>query len=224
MKMSFKDSSTEQNYWNDFYEKCVIDVPSQFCVSMATDITKRKTVVEFGSGNGRDSLYLASIGHVLVALDLSVEAVEKCNTSMISQGVKHAIFLHGDMSNDDDVQKAITIARGNAHDDEPELVIYSRFVMHSLDDEQEHKFLTSLSGCMKPGEKLYLEFRSSEDAVTDKYYGNTNHYRRYVDTTKFVKSLSGDYSFEINYSITGQGMARYKEEDPFISRILATRN
>lgn len=221
--MSLKDSSTEQGYWNDFYEKCVIDVPSQFCVSMLTDISKRKTVVEFGSGNGRDSLYMASIGHVLVAMDLSVEAIEKCNSSMISQGVKHAIFLHGDMSNDVDVQKALAVARGNAHADEPELVIYSRFVMHSLDDEQEKKFLTSLSGYMKPGEKLYLEFRSTEDAVTDKYYGNTNHYRRYIDTTKFVKSLSENCGFEVNYSVTGQGMARYKEEDPFISRILATK-
>jgi len=221
--MSFKDISTEQDYWNDFYGKCVIDVPSQFCVSMATDISKRKTVVEFGSGNGRDSLYLASIGHVLVALDLSVEAVEKCNASMISQGVKHAIFLHGDMSTDNDVQKAVAVARGNAHDDEPELVIYSRFVMHSLDDEQEQKFLTSLSGCMKSGEKLYLEFRSAEDAITDKYYGNANHYRRYVDTIKFIESLSESHGFEVDYSITGQGMARYKEEDPFVSRILATK-
>ena len=85
--MKFKDKKAEQDYWNDFYSKSFIDVPSQFCVSITSDHPKKKTIVEFGSGAGRDSLYLASIGYIAVAMDLSVEAVEKCNNAMQKRGV-----------------------------------------------------------------------------------------------------------------------------------------
>jgi len=221
--MKFKDKKTEQDYWNNFYSKSVINVPSQFCVSITADVNKKKTIVEFGSGTGRDSLYLASIGYVAVAMDLSVEAVEKCNSSMKDQGVEHAVFICGDMSNSDDVKTAIDTARSYAHDDESELVIYSRFVMHSLDDQQEDLFLASLSENINQSESLYLEFRSAEDIETEKYFGNENHYRRYIDTDEFVAKLEVKHGFEVKYSITGQGMARYKNEDPFVARIIAVK-
>ena len=221
--MKFKDKKAEQDYWNDFYSRSFIDVPSQFCVSITTDVPKKKTIVEFGSGAGRDSLYLASIGYVAVAMDLSVEAVEKCNNAMQKQGVEHAVFLCGDMSSSDDVKEVIDTARNYAHNDESKLVVYSRFVMHALDDQQEDLFLTALTENMNQSEYLYLEFRSTEDVETKKYFGNDNHFRRYIDSDKFVSNLKTKYGFDVIYSITGQGMARYKNEDPFVSRIIAVK-
>ena len=221
--MKFKDKKAEQDYWNDFYSKSFIDVPSQFCVSITSDVHKKKTIVEFGSGAGRDSLYLASIGYVAVAMDLSVEAVEKCNNAMQKRGVEHAIFLCGDMSSSDDVKEVIDTARNYAHNDESKLVVYSRFVMHALDDQQEDLFLTALTENMNQSEYLYLEFRSTEDMETEKYFGNDNHFRRYIDSDKFVSNLKTKYGFDVIYSITGQGMARYKNEDPFVSRIIAVK-
>jgi len=221
--MKFKDKKAEQDYWNDFYSKSFIDVPSQFCVSITSDVHKKKTIVEFGSGAGRDSLYLASIGYVAVAMDLSVEAVEKCNNAMQKQGVEHAVFLCGDMSSSDDVKEVIDTARNYAHNDESKLVVYSRFVMHALDDQQEDLFLTALTENMNQSEYLYLEFRSTEDMETEKYFGNDNHFRRYIDSDKFVSNLKTKYGFDVIYSITGQGMARYKNEDPFVSRIIAVK-
>ena len=221
--MKFKDKKAEQDYWNDFYSKSFIDVPSQFCVSITSDVHKKKTIVEFGSGAGRDSLYLASIGYITVAMDLSVEAVEKCNNAMQKQGVEHAVFLCGDMSSSDDVKEVIDTARNYAHNDESKLVVYSRFVMHALDDQQEDLFLTALTENMNQSEYLYLEFRSTEDMETEKYFGNDNHFRRYIDSDKFVSNLKTKYGFDVIYSITGQGMARYKNEDPFVSRIIAVK-
>jgi tellurite methyltransferase len=222
-KMKFKDKKAEQDYWNDFYSKSFIDVPSQFCVSITSDVHKKKTIVEFGSGAGRDSLYLASIGYVAVAMDLSVKAVEKCNNAMQKQGVEHAVFLCGDMSSSDDVKEVIDTARNYAHNDDSKLVVYSRFVMHALDDQQEYLFLTALTENMNQSEYLYLEFRSTEDMETEKYFGNDNHFRRYIDSDKFVSNLKTKYGFGVIYSITGQGMARYKNEDPFVSRIIAVK-
>jgi hypothetical protein len=101
------------------------------------------------------------------------------------------------------------------------VVVYSRFVLHSLDDEQEQYFLSALARHLLPGDSLYLEFRCSEDAGTEKIFGN--HYRRYVDTDKVLRELSGSYGFAIEYSLTGQGMAKYRDEDPVVSRIIAKK-
>jgi tellurite methyltransferase len=219
--MNEKNKIIEQGYWNDFYAKWVISIPSQFCVGVATELHNRVTVVEFGSGNGRDSLYLATQGHIVVALDLSVEAINKCNQLMESRGVKHATFMQGDMSDESSVSSAINNARQRVHAEYPELAFYSRFVMHTLDDEQETAFLSALSKYMRPSERVYFEFRSKEDSKTNKYFGN--HYRRYVDEDVFGENLKRVYGFAIDYKITGQGMAKYKEEDPFVTRIIARK-
>ena len=101
------------------------------------------------------------------------------------------------------------------------VVFYSRFVMHSIDDEQQESFLNGLSQCIAPNDTAYFEFRSKEDADLDKHYGG--HFRRYVDTKSFEQALVSIANLTPEYSITGQGMARFKEEDPFVSRIIAKR-
>jgi hypothetical protein len=55
-----KDANTEHSYWNNFYlGKFDVGVPSQFCILLATEADKERPIVEFGCGNGRDSIYLA---------------------------------------------------------------------------------------------------------------------------------------------------------------------
>ena len=142
--MSGKDVQLEKAYWDKFYSDCVIDVPSQFCVSMATDVHTKKAVVEFGMGNGRDSLYLAGQGFIVVGVDISSGAVSNCEQAMAKRGVRHATFLCGDITTEETVEKAIGTARELANDSSSGLIIYSRFVIHSLDDAQEKLFLTSL--------------------------------------------------------------------------------
>lgn len=216
--MDFKNKELNQSYWDAFYKSNVIDVPSQFCAFVATDIEKGKAIIEFGSGNGRDSLYFASQGFEVVAIDLSEEAVHHCNTSAKSRKIEHASFTCGDLSVDQDIQAAFKRARGKS---EEGVIIYSRFVMHSLDDAQETEFLTSLSNNLKAGDKVYFEFRSSEDQALSKHFGG--HYRRYINIDDFCTTLSKQHNLTIDYCITGQGMAKFKEEDPFVSRIIAIK-
>ena len=40
-----KDVTSEKDYWNSFYSKWTIDVPSQFCVLAATEINKETPIV-----------------------------------------------------------------------------------------------------------------------------------------------------------------------------------
>lgn len=221
--MKSKDQSLEKIYWDEFYKTCVIDTPSQFCVSLATDINNKKSIVEFGMGNGRDSLYLATQGYIVVAVDLSSEAVTYCKSSMAMRGVKHVSFFRGDMTEDEVVYNAISNARDKSHDGHDDIVIYSRFVMHALDDSQEEAFLTALSKHMRTADLAYFEFRSDQDSGTEKHFGEASHFRRYVNSDSFVDKLATRYGFCVIYNVTGKGMAKYKEEDPVVTRIIARK-
>ena len=94
--------------------------------------------------------------------------------------------------------------------------------MHALDEAQELMYLEALSGATKRGDTLYMEYRCSLDASLAKEHGK-GHYRRYIETKKLVELLER-LDFSIKYEITGQGMAKYKAEDPFVSRIICERN
>jgi tellurite methyltransferase len=216
--MDVKNKKLNQDYWDGFYKSNAVSIPSQFCVYVATDIPKPSTIVEFGSGNGRDSLYFASQGFEVVAIDLSHEAIQLCSETALSRSIEHASFYCGDISSEDDIRNAIERARGQKN---TSLVIYSRFVMHTLDDQQQADFLSHLAKHLQKGDKIYFEFRSSEDACLSKHFGG--HYRRYVNADDFCSTLVEKNGLVIDYCIVGQGMAKFKEEDPFVSRIVARK-
>jgi len=217
--MEKKNIEVNKEYWDRFYRSNFKHTPSQFCVCVLTEIPNDAVIVELGSGNGRDSLYFASQGHETVALDLSHEAIESCKKESAKRQVEHSTFLQADLTSYEDVSSAIELARSKAEG--KDVIFYSRFVMHSLDDKQEQAILNSLSKCMLQNELIYFEFRSKEDELLDKHFGG--HYRRYVDTDVFFQRLT-DLGFDIKYNYIGQGMAKYKEEDPFVVRIIASKN
>lgn len=213
-----KDIDFNKDYWDKFYSTSHKHVPSQFCVFVATDVPKNTVFVELGSGNGRDALYIASRGHITVATDLSEQAIRSCDRAAEDRDLDHATFVQGDLTQQGSLENVVELAR--KHADQALVVFYSRFIMHSLDDEQELEFLRHLGCCMKKGEKIYFEFRSKEDADLEKIH--RGHFRRYVDTGIFKQRLL-DQQFEIDYCITGMGMAKYKTEDPIVSRIIAKK-
>jgi SAM-dependent methyltransferase len=194
----------------------MFSIPSQFCTLTATEVEKETPIVEFGCGNGRDSIFFARHGYNITAMDLSSEVI-KYNTEK-TVNISNINFLQGNVANYDDVKNTINIANKN---NEKNLVVYSRFFLHSLDQEQEQKFMISLSQLLKPKDRIYFEFRSKEDENKDKIYGK--HYRRFIDSDSFIRNLEDNYNFIVEYSITGQGMAKYKSEDPFITRIIAKK-
>ncbi|TDR23232.1 class I SAM-dependent methyltransferase [Marinicella litoralis] len=217
--MTEKNIDYNKQYWNEFYKNNHKLTPSQFCVSVLTELADQTCLVELGSGNGRDSFYFSSQGFVTVAMDLSKQAIESCKQQATQRKIKHASFYQGDLTSSSDVGHVIAKARTDKKEG-GDMAFYSRFVMHSLDDEQEQAFLGILSEQVLSGEKVYFEFRSKEDENLDKHFGN--HYRRYVDTAVFKQRLDAA-GFELEYEVIGQGMAKYKEEDPFVARFIARK-
>ena len=209
-----------ESYWREFYKQRHSLVPSQFCALVASEIDSRATVVDWGSGNGRDTLFFAAQGHMTIAMDLSPEAVRISDHEARSRGLHHRVlFLQGDLTSHADVENTVQIARRNINGDS--LVFYSRFVLHSLDEGEEDRFLLALSTCMKQDEYVFFEFRNMEDVNRQKHY--PNHFRRYLDATLFQRKLEDNCGLSLEYSITGVGMAKYKEEDPVVTRIFARK-
>ena len=161
-----------KTYWKEFYRQRHSLVPSQFCALVASEIDFQATVVDWGSGNGRDSLFFAAQGHTTIAMDLSAEAVNISDHEARLRGLHDRVqFLQGDLSSHADVENVVQIARGKNNSDA--LVFYSRFVLHSLEEAEEDRFLSALSDCMKQNECVYFEFRVKEDARPAKTLSNS---------------------------------------------------
>ena len=218
--MTDKNREQRKTYWKEFYKQRHSLVPSQFCALVASEIDTSSTVVDWGSGNGRDTLFFAAQGHMMIAMDLSIEAVKVGDHEARLRGLHDKVmFLQGDLSFQPDVENIVQIARKKNNNDA--LVHYSRFVLHSLCEFEEDRFLAALYDCMKQNERVFFEFRTKEDADCYKHY--PDHFRRYLDTDKFQLKLSDNLGFSVEYSVTGSGMAKYKQEDPLVSRVVARK-
>jgi len=217
-----KNVTKEKDYWNSFYSKWTIDVPSQFCVLAATEIQKDTPIVEFGCGNSRDSIYLSKQGFRVHASDLSVEAITKNKEKVSNDGPEDdtRLQLFFSVCNCTDVADVDKLIR-KARVDGGNITVYNRFFIHSIDESQEKLFFHALQDSLIPGDRLFMEFRCSMDEALPKFYGK-DHYRRYVHTPDLVEFLDC-LGFKVEYEHTGQGMAKYKNEDPFVSRIIAER-
>ena len=87
-----------KQYWDSFYKTNHKHTPSQFCVCVLTEINSDSVVVEFGCGNGRDTLYFASQAHIVVAMDLSHQAIKSSEEDAKSRNIEHSSFFQGDLT------------------------------------------------------------------------------------------------------------------------------
>ena len=87
-----KDVTSEKNYWNAFYSKFDLQHPSQFCVTTAIEAAadRSQPIIEFGCGNGRDSMYFATHGFNVYGCDLSKGGIE--NNVKKSKGIANVTF------------------------------------------------------------------------------------------------------------------------------------
>ena len=212
-----KDVTTEKDYWNNFYHQFNISHPSQFCVMTSVEADRTLPIVEFGCGNARDSVYFATHGYKVYACDLSKDAINRNKEK--GSSISNLDFMVVDASAEDQVRAAVEEARTTSG--AANVIIYTRFFLHSIDQTQEDKFLSALSNVLEAGDKMYFEYRCSMDEKLDKVHGK-EHYRRYVDTPVMLEGMMKK-GFAVEYEMTGQGMAKYKMEDPFVSRIIVRK-
>lgn len=199
-------------YWNKFYSGTfTLDIPSQFCAMFCQEAKRGSKVVEFGCGNGRDSRVMASHGFRVLGVDASESATEYCIERASDNLGKSLQYLNSDVTKlDMDLVRPFV-------EDAP-FYLYSRFFQHSITDGEQDRMFEILSSISDRSVTAYFEFRNDKDRDTQKVFGD--HYRRYQSTEHFVDVLAR-YGFEIIYSVEGKGLAKYFDEDPYVSRVIA---
>jgi len=92
-------------------------------------------------------------------------------------------------------------------------VLYARFLLHAVDEETEDYILDWAKDC----EMLCLEAR----AIGDEPKLYKDHPRRLIDPAKLLnKIIKLGFHVKLEY---GRGLAKYKDEDPLIIRMICTR-
>ena len=204
-------------YWNDYYASSAATqrpLPSQFAAFVAGELKGPTRVIELGCGNGRDSIFFASYGHDVTGVDGSESAVKACQTLAEALGVD-ARFLQSSI---DDPGLPGRL-RADSGQDRP-LMIYARFFVHAITDEEEKEFFALATALTSPGDMLAVEYRTVRDQsgakVTDA------HYRRFVAPSSFQANALAS-GFEVTYAAEGFGFAKYKQDDAYCARELFTR-
>ena len=133
-------------YWNNFYKNQNHILESsdfaKFIFNYIKKFNKKFNILELGSGNGRDSYYLAQ-EHYVSGCDMSFKPNDKENCTFI-------------------IDNMINIDKSNYD------LIYSRFSFHSITDEDQDKLLESI----KTPIILCIETRSIKGLYDTRIFGD----------------------------------------------------
>ena len=207
-------NKSKSEHWESFYRRGVSEkAPSPFAQYVAGRLRGDERLLEIGCGNGRDASFFSSRGLTVVAIDASDAAIDLCQEA---RGENGAHFVAGRLS---DLKDEI----GDPFD-----VIYSRFVLHAMTQDEEAETLTGAYRTLRPGGSLYLECRSINDPLarlgevispTERIHG---HYRRFIILAEIVQRLQ-TIGFHVDQAVEDTGFAAYQDEDPMVIRIRSSK-
>ncbi len=201
-------------YWDGYYAERRTTrrpLPSQFATFVAGELDRPHHVVELGCGAGRDSIFFAAYGHQVTGVDGSVQAVESCTALAAALG-EQVTFLSASID-DPDLVDRVGPAEGPR-------VVYARFFLHAITDEEERAFLDLAAALTVPGDLLAVEYRTVRDSSGSKV--TEKHYRRFVNPAHVQARALGN-GFDVTYAVEGFGFAKYKQDDAFVARTLFAR-
>ena len=204
-----------ETHWNLQYgETGELPPPTQFAAFMSQEINKTSSIIEFGCGSGRDSIFFAQQGFRVIGIDASASAVQLCRTHAERLHLGSAMFINASINTafESSCITNIIHAWGNPH-----VVVYSRFFLHAITDEEESCFLGIASDICRNGGLLVCEFRTPRDRLLIK--STAKHYRRFVNPSAFCAKALG-YSFEARYAVEGFGYAKYRNDDAYVCRLI----
>lgn len=206
------DSGEHREYWESFYHSrtsvAVPNSPSPFARWVAQWEPAGTSLVDVGSGTGRDTLWFAREGFRCMGLDYAEAAVESATRAAQDAGLS-TTFLRANLYDRPEVIEIATRVREQL---EPG-VVYGRFLLHAIDDDGRENLWAFAGTALSPGGRIYVEFRTEP---TKHEFGE--HYRHFVDPDVVVAELEA-IGGRVVRRLEGHGLAVYKNEDPHVCRL-----
>ncbi len=194
----------DREYWNKFYKEN--KETNLSCSSFANFshqwVDNRKRLIELGCGNGRDSIHFLNSGLNVTSIDNAKETIKE-----LQKNHPEINSICMDIDDIDSLQDTYEI-------------VYSRFFLHSIDEERENKLLSWAYKSLSADGILLIEARTTKDKDLRKTHDG--HFRRYIDPEGLKNKLL-DLGFNISYSIESRGLSVYGSEDPYLLRVIAQK-
>lgn len=208
-----------ETYWEDFYKKYTLKLEptefSKYCLSFIKKYYNKienLKLLDLGCGNGRDSFYFADNSIAVIGID-------KCNVIIDKNKQSNDINLNFI------VDDFITTK-------EKADVYYSRFTIHCINEELLNMFLKNVFDKMKNGDIFFIETRSikeftecyNNDRLETYYKGSIGdkHYR-ILYSLEYLKQKMIEIGFKILNEKEDKGLAKFRDEDPFVIRLICTK-
>ncbi len=216
-------SYINKQYWENFY-KDRVDLTesstfSEYILNKKEKNIENTILVDLGCGTGKDTFYFAKNGFEVIGIDGSEEVI-KINNNIMNKHFNtnnNIYFSCVDLSNVNEVQKLMAEFNKISKSQEKRILFYTRFFLHAITEETENLILDSILENIQIPCEIVAEFRTKEDEELDKVFDD--HYRRYIDTDLLITKLI-KLGFSIEEFSKGRGFSIYKNENPFLARII----
>ncbi len=210
----------DKQYWNDYYQKQglskAISMQStfaQFCLDKFF-VKKSLSIVELGSGNGRDAIFFAHHQHNVIAIDQSTIAID-IERKMLN--VEVGQYLHPKAL--DFVQEDYAIYKNID-------IFYSRFTLHSITKKDEDLLLPNIYNALNSGGLFCIEVRTTKDSLCgigkncgDNTFISDSHRRRFVNSQTFLEQVLL-LGFKLLYFTEEDNLSAYKDDNPVLMRLI----
>ena len=187
-------------------------IPSQFaafCAVEANDLGISQ-VIEIASGDGRDSLFFANLGFEVMSLEVSSAAIAIIKSR--SLGLDALKTFQIDVTNTKLPKPSVPFES---------CCYYSRFFIHTLAETKLREFFANLSTAMHGSQYFFTEYRNEKDEFLTKY---TPEHSRYFYEAKFIKAIAEANNLMCVYEAEGQGLAKWKRDDAYVTRQIYIKN
>ena len=209
----------DKKYWTEYYSKNSKPTKaSSFAEFILPKLDENKNLIELGCGNGRDSIYFSQNNINVIAVDQVQEEINYLNENHYSENIT---FVCDDFTDLGNTKKDLIKSTDFDY-------IYSRFTFHSINEKKEDKTLDWITDNIKVGGYFLLEARSINDPMfkqgknLSESENFTTHYRRYMNLDTIIKKLESR-NFKIIFKIEDNDLAVYKDDNPYVIRIIAEK-
>tara|TARA_B110000285_G_scaffold206038_1_gene244267 strand:+ start:13 stop:654 length:642 start_codon:yes stop_codon:yes gene_type:complete len=212
MNSNFNDKKYWSNYYGELLSKQKHLTPSPFAQFLIENnyLTRAKTLIELGCGNGRDALFFAK-------KNIKVTAIDQCsNTTELLNTHENILSFSADFTKLENLSEKVNI-------------VYSRFTLHSINEQDESETLNWAFENLTAGGFFCIEVRTTKDPLCGKgedkgnnIWFHNSHHRRFLEAESFKLKLE-NIGFKTELFIESNGFAIHNDEDPIVLRAIVKK-